>query len=940
MARKPAKPKAKPRPSRGRSGPARWALALERLRELAWSLVRGRELEDRSRAQLQEVLGLLLIGVSLWLGLSLFSFFQPYDDPWAQDKNWGGQVGFYLASWVLSLIGWAGYMLCLLGLSWGAVAVSGRPVAFPLLRVIGGVFFLFSSAFLLQLALGAGFVAGLGPGGAAHNHLPYGPGGYFALEFIGPSPNHVDGQALLAEKFGRPGLWILLSLIALSSFTLATERAFFPALTALLGWLRERRETAGEGIGSALLGFLARLARGWWDFLSGADLALETAPAGAGATVRAGRRQSSASGRRSRAAAEDELDEGGPEQEEDQDGEPELAPAPRRRGKAGAKAPAKGLVEPLAEEESEQDADGEDWEDVDGDEPEAELEDQDDSDDDESEADDMEDDAGAELEDDGGDALREPTPEERAAAREKLKKTIKTPAPLAFDPPTPPPGPWRFPPLDLLEVPDPKSNTGGKDAETIAAEAERLEAVLRSFRVDASVCASTVGPAVTMYELEVASGTRMNKVTTLSQEIAAALRARSIRTIAPIPGKSTIGIEVPNEKRRVVRLSELIHKNAYDKKHAALPLFLGVNAQGAPVVEDLARMPHLLIAGQTGAGKSVCINTIIASLLLTRSPHDVQMIMVDPKMVELQMYSDVPHQMCPVVTDMKQATRVIEWAVEKMEGRYDLFKTAGVRNIKGYNALGEEGLRKAMGDDFNEERTPRHVPYIVIIIDEMADLMMVSKKEAEQAITRLAQKSRAVGIHVIVATQRPSTDVITGVLKANLPTRIAFTVASKIDSRVILDAQGAEKLLGYGDMLYNPPQASQLERVQGALVEDHELQAIVDFVCQESAPNFSQELIQAASGETRGGEEEDFAAKDDLWDEAVRIILKSRRGSASLLQRALGVGYTRASRLVDLMTEAGILGNHKGSKSREVLLTLEDWEEMHGAEPISAERDD
>jgi S-DNA-T family DNA segregation ATPase FtsK/SpoIIIE len=932
MARKNAKPKAKPRPSRGRGGSARWWAALERLREVAWSLVRGRELEDRARAQLQEVLGLLLIGLSLWLGLSLFSFFQPYDDPWAGDKNWGGQVGFYLASWVLSLIGWAGYMLCLLGFSWGAVAVSGRPVAFPLLRVIGGVFFLFSSAFLLQLALGSSFVAGLGPGGAAHNHLPYGPGGYFALEFIGPSPNHVGGQALLAEKFGRPGLWILLSLIALSSFTLATERAFFPALTALLGWLRERRETAGEGIGAALLGFLARLARGWWEFLTGADLAVEAAPAGAAEALRVGRRQSSASGKRGRAAAqavESEGDEDAEQAEEDEAEEPPLA-QPRRRSKS--KPRAAEAQRASDEEDEEQDA----WEPVDA---EAEL------DDEEQDPFDAEDSADEADEDDefepevGGD-LREPTPEERAAAREKLKKTIKTPAPLAYDPPTPPPGPWRFPPLDLLEAPDAKSNTGGKDPETIAAEAERLEAVLRSFRVDASVCASTVGPAVTMYELEVASGTRMNKVTTLSQEIAAALRARSIRTIAPIPGKSTIGIEVPNEKRRVVRLSELIHKNAYDKKHAALPLFLGVNAQGAPVVEDLARMPHLLIAGQTGAGKSVCINTIIASLLLTRSPHDVQMIMVDPKMVELQMYSDVPHQMCPVVTDMKQATRVIEWAVEKMEGRYDLFKTAGVRNIKGYNALGEEGLRKAMGDDFNEERTPRHVPYIVIIIDEMADLMMVSKKEAEQAITRLAQKSRAVGIHVIVATQRPSTDVITGVLKANLPTRIAFTVASKIDSRVILDAQGAEKLLGYGDMLYNPPQASQLERVQGALVEDHELQAIVDFVCQESAPNFSQELIQAASGETRGSEDEDFAAKDDLWDEAVRIILKSRRGSASLLQRALGVGYTRASRLVDLMTEAGILGNHKGSKSREVLLTLEDWEEMHGAEPISAERDD
>jgi DNA segregation ATPase FtsK/SpoIIIE, S-DNA-T family len=932
-------PKSKTKPRRGRAGGtgSRFLGILGRLRDVALSLVVGRELEDRARSQIQEVLGLLLVGLSIWLGLSLFSYYQPYNDPWAAGKNWGGEIGFYLASWVLSLIGWAGYMLSLLGLAWGAVAVSGRQVAFPLLRVVGGVFFLLSSAFLLQLALGQGFVVSPGQNGTANNHLPFGPGGWLALESIGPSPNHIDaGSAPLVEKFGRPGLWILLSLIALSSFTLATERAFFPALTAFVGWLRHRREAAGEGIGSALGGFLLRLGRGWWDFLTGADLALEPAVVGRGGkrslaripakgTPRAAQRRS----KKSRPADADE-----PEEDEDSvDLSDELVP---RRGRSRA---AVELDEADAEEDEEdeesaelEDADEEEWEEVDEDESDAADDPQAEFDEDEEEEEDSDSDADS--------ALREPTPEERAAAREKLKKTIKTPTQLAFDPPTPPPGPWRFPTLDLLEPPDPKSANGGKDPETIAAEAERLESVLRSFRVEASVCASTVGPAVTLYELEVASGTRMNKVTTLSQEIAAALRARSIRTIAPIPGKSTIGIEVPNEKRRVVRLSELIHQKAYDKKHAALPLFLGVNAQGEPVVEDLARMPHLLIAGQTGAGKSVCINTIIASLLLTRSPHDVQMIMIDPKMVELQMYSEVPHQMCPVVTDMKQATRVLEWAVEKMEGRYDLFKTAGVRNIKGYNALGEEGLRKAMGDDFNAERTPRYVPYIVIVIDEMADLMMVSKKEAEQAITRLAQKSRAVGIHVIVATQRPSTDVITGVLKANLPTRIAFTVASKIDSRVILDAQGAEKLLGFGDMLYNPPQASQLERVQGALVEDHELQAIVDFVCQESAPNFSQELIQAATGESRGGEDEDFAAKDDLWDEAVRIILKSRRGSASLLQRALGVGYTRASRLVDLMTEAGILGIHKGSKSREVLLTLEDWEEMHGAEPISAERDD
>ena len=454
--------------------------------------------------------------------------------------------------------------------------------------------------------------------------------------------------------------------------------------------------------------------------------------------------------------------------------------------------------------------------------------------------------------------------------------------------------------------------------------------MLKSFRVEASVVGAKVGPAVTLFELEVAQGTRMNKVTQLSQEIAAALRAKSVRIIAPIPGRATIGIEVPNEKRRVVMLSELISQKAYDKNHMALPLFLGMDAEGAAIVEDLARMPHLLIAGTTGSGKSVCINCILASFLLTRSPHDVQLILVDPKMVELQMFSTVPHLMLPVVTDMRQATNVLLWAVEKMEGRYDLFKRAGVRNLKGYNALGEEGLRERMGEEFHEERTPRHVPFIVIVIDEMADLMMTSKKEAEQTITRLAQKSRAVGIHVIVATQRPSTDVITGVLKGNLPTRIAFQVASKIDSRVILDHMGAEKLLGQGDMLYTPPQSSQIRRVQGALVEDHEIQGIVDFVSQESVPTFNQELVQSASGATRA-DQPSGSDQDELFDEAVRIVLKSRRGSASLLQRALGVGYTRASRLIDIMTAEGIVGEHKGSKAREVLMSLEDWNENQEA---------
>jgi len=412
-----------------------------------------------------------------------------------------------------------------------------------------------------------------------------------------------------------------------------------------------------------------------------------------------------------------------------------------------------------------------------------------------------------------------------------------------------------------------------------------------------------------------------------------------VRVIAPIPGRDTIGVEVPNVKRRVVRISELVSQKAYDPKYMGLPLFVGMDAEGKPIVEDLAKMPHLLIAGTTGSGKSVCINTILASLLLTRSPHDVKLILIDPKMVELQAFATVPHMMCPVVTDARQATGVLLWAVEKMEGRYELFKSAAVKNLKGYNALGEEGLKQALGDDFDPERTPRHLPYIVVVIDEFADLMAVSKKEAELAITRLAQKSRAAGIHVIVATQRPSTDVITGVIKGNLPTRIAFQVASRVDSRVILDETGADKLLGHGDMLFMPPGGGKLKRVQGALVEDSEITKLVDFVGQTSAPNFSQELVQVATGEARptgGGLVDGDAEEDSMFDEAVRVVLKSKRGSASLLQRALGVGYTRASRLIDLMSERGILGPHKGSKVRDILVTLEQWEELHGPSPAGS----
>ncbi len=839
--------------------------------------------------RIREMLGLLSIGLSLWLLLSLTSFERPRAG--AEGGNWGGQAGAYVAAWAFAGFGWSAYSLVLLAATWGSVLVARKGISMPLVRVLGSACFLISSAFLFQLAAGD----------RGHD-LPYGPGGFLALELVGPGVGGQYVPPILVEKLGYPGLWILLVLSTLISFMLATEMAFYPAGLAFRDWIAERQGKGGESAPAAILGWLRRLLVGLWSFLRGADL------------------------------------------------EPQLAhavlvpPAPATRKKrVGTESPPGEIAVPsgpgdLVAEEDEEEFDGDDVDWVDDDEEEvADKDDDEKKDDDDDDAAEPSEDYDADLDDWNQAAESGGEPGADADVEPVKRVPARAPAALsaALEPPTPPPGDWKLPPLELLEPARPSSLD---DERAVEAQARRLENALRSFRVDATVVGAKVGPAVTLYELEVAQGTRLNKVTQLSQEIAAALRAKSVRIIAPIPGKSTIGIEVPNEKRRVVRLSELVTQKAYDKKFMALPLFLGMDAEGNAIVEDLSRMPHLLIAGTTGSGKSVCINGILVSLLLTRSPHDVQLILVDPKMVELQMFATVPHMMLPVVSDMRQATNVLLWAVEKMEGRYELFQRAGVRNIKGYNALGEEGLKQRLGDQFDAERTPRHVPYIVMVIDEMADLMMASKKEAELSITRLAQKSRAVGIHVIVATQRPSTDVITGVLKGNLPCRIAFQVASKVDSRVILDQMGAEKLLGQGDMLYTPPQSSQINRVQGALVEDHEIQGVVDFIRQHSVPTFSQELIQSATGQRSASDAGGGGEQDELFDEAVRIILKSKRGSASLLQRALGIGYTRASRLLDLMCSEGLVGEFKGSKAREVLLSLEDWERMRADAPHARAR--
>jgi len=879
---------------RSRKG-AKPTTLVERLRAVAAGFLFGRPVDEGTSDRLQEIKGLVLIGLALWLVISMMSYYNPPGDEGATGRNWGGQAGFYIANGAFLAAGWAGYLIGILGVAWGFVIVARKTVAWPAMRLFGALCLVLSVSFMLQLGFGPAIDEASGNLNAAlgqpDGELPFGPGGWLALTLV---------EDVLVPKFGHIGLWILLALLSVVSFMLATEMAFYPAIAAAGEWFDERREERDEGLVTSVARWFGGVLRGLWEFLRGADLVDGKATAKPASKAKAKKKSAKKAKPKKKKApvvVEADLDD---EEEWEYEDDPEAEEA-----EEGAW-------------EYEDDPDGE-YADGYEEDPEAEYEEY------EEEYEEWEEEEEPAEEEE---AYIEPVKAAKPTPK-PLKKAVKmeTGKEISYETPSPPTGPWTFPPLDILA--DPIAGRGVED-KVLEGMATKLEQALLSFRVEAEVVSAQVGPAVTLFELTVSQGTRMNKVTALSQEIAAALKARSVRIIAPIPGRSTIGVEVPNKARRVVRLRELINKKAYDKKHMALPLFLGMDAEGTPVVEDLAKMPHLLIAGTTGSGKSVCINTILTSLLLTRSPHDVQMILVDPKMVELMTFAKVPHLLLPVVTDARQATNVLNWLAEKMEGRYELMKDAGVRNIKTYNGLGEEKLKERLGDLWNEERTPRHLTYIVVVIDEMADLMMVSKKEAEGTITRLAQKSRAVGIHVVVATQRPSTDVITGVLKGNLPTRIAFRVASKIDSRVILDAMGAEKLLGGGDMLYTPPGSSSLNRVQGAYLEDDELAKIVEFVCNESAPNFNQELVQTATGSNPAGSAAGRSGPDDpLWGEAVRVVLQSKRGSASLLQRALAVGYTRASRLIDMMTEEGILGAHCGSKSREILVTLEDWDAAH-----------
>jgi S-DNA-T family DNA segregation ATPase FtsK/SpoIIIE len=476
--------------------------------------------------------------------------------------------------------------------------------------------------------------------------------------------------------------------------------------------------------------------------------------------------------------------------------------------------------------------------------------------------------------------------------------------------------PEELPPIELLNPPV-------AEPPSFEEELQRLEAVLgatlREFKVEGTIVGRTTGPVVTQFEVVPAAGVKVGRIAALADDLALAMRAQSIRIVAPIPGKGAVGVEVPNPTPRVVAFRELLESAHWRRASAHLPIILGQDLEGRPIVADLAKMPHLLIAGATGSGKSVCINTILLSILMTRTPSQVKLILVDPKMVELQAYKRVPHLCCDVVTNMKKAPGVLQWAVDEMENRYALLSAAGVNHIRNYNRLGQQELAKRLQREPDPARVP--LAYVVIVIDEFADLMNVAQNEVEELIQRLAQKSRAVGMHVILATQRPSSEVITGIIKANLPCQIAFKVNRRIDSRVILDANGAEKLLGFGDMLYMPPGGAALLRAQGTFVADDEMQAVVRFLEEQGQePQFTPSLVQTQSSSRPA-----VADRDERYREAVEIVLGQQRGSATLLQRALAVGYTRATRLLELMEEDGLVGPFVGSKSRDVLLTIEEW---------------
>lgn len=534
----------------------------------------------------------------------------------------------------------------------------------------------------------------------------------------------------------------------------------------------------------------------------------------------------------------------------------------------------------------------------------------------------------------------------------KPRLTQKKPKPIAVAS-TPVIGNYQYPTLDFLHLPD-LSIKPTESKEELMANARLMQNTLGQFGIEVALGDITKGPTITRYELHPAPGVRLEKITALSNNISAALKAERINILAPVPGKSSVGVEVPNLVKTKVIMRDLLESEEWNKTKARIPLALGKDVYGHPIIADLAEMPHLLIAGSTGSGKSVCINSIIASLLYKFSPEELRFVMIDPKVVELQQYNALPHLVVPVVNDPKKVILALRWVVNEMEKRYQIFAKVGVRNIKSFNErpknkpvptpepelpltankekveAGADGFAVELDEEIvvpreDEIVIPDRLSYIVVIIDELADLMLVAPADVEMAIARITQMARAAGIHCIVATQRPSVDVITGVIKANIPARIAFQVAAKVDSRTILDAMGADKLLGKGDMLYLPPGSARLIRAQGVLITDQEIQSVVDHIAKQGKPSYELEIHQQLQkpASSSSGDESGCDEDEDLIQQCIEVIRSEQKASVSLMQRRLRLGYTRAARIMDELENRGIVGPSKGAEPRDILLDLD-----------------
>ena len=831
----------------------------------------------------------------VWIGLflawafiaaSLLSFDRadpPSTAAWPVNNpihNWCGPVGAYLAYTFLRFAGWGAWLL--LGLAGLALVqpLFARRIEQPVVRAVGTVMLLVAMCGLASLAT---------PRSGPVGHLP---GGELGLVVAHE----------LAARFGGLGAALWMMLLALVGLVVAFDRLVFAVPTAIWRRFAPAAQTAGARAvsgagagavvtaraGGGLIGALATMVKSRLPVavkltdLEDEDIAEAETEANEVATRRAGKPRRTV----------------------------ELTPR-TRIDEAALNAEAVVTEDELEEEDEYEDGEC-----------------------DEEEVDDEDDLPGA-PQVFSEDQLRQKiaalpvrfSGTDRRMATDEDLRDLQNVAELEG---------YRFPGLDLLVEPEQDFNA---TLEAIVREqAEALESALQQYRIDGEVVGIESGPVITQYDVRLAPGTKVAALNAVSSDIARALKAVNIRIVANQEGRDTIGVEVPNPTKEKVRLKELM-SNRESFASMKLPMFLGKDAAGEPLIADLTKMPHMLIAGTTGSGKSVCMNAIIMSFLYTRKPNELKLVLVDPKMVEMSQFKDIPHLMCPVITEMAKAAAILEWACKKMDERYELLAEAGVRDIAGYNNLEWLELRERMNPHTPEEeaRIPRKLPYMVFVIDELAD-MMLTNKDVEGSIIRIAQKARAVGIHLILATQRPQANVVTGLIKSNMPCRITFKVASGMDSRIVLDQKGGELLLGQGDMLFLSPRSTKVTRAQGTMVEDGEIRKAVRFLRDIAAPSFERQLVQLRSGDadeerivaSQNNSSASLAAaqEDPMFDRAVEIVLETRRGSVSLLQRRLAIGYTRASRLIDLMGIAGIISDHKGSVARDVLIAPEDWATM------------